>query len=468
VRRPARPVGRGAGVRGAGAPPLLAVGLAFALGCAGLTGPPPTVVVVTATWDGADALSVEQGLLEPLEQALSGVPGVQRADGRADDGLALVELTLAGDDLSVVRDAIPTSALPADAGVPVVVRREPGVVWLGVSPERVELVASELEQSPDVSEVVLHGRGEPEIEVEVDPVRLATYGLDVTTLISGLRTCHMEVPAGRIGGAEDPAGLAECPIAAVRIGDLATVSAAPGEVRALGPDGAAAILEVRTRNGRIGHLDATPLAEPVRARPADLRALHAALPDATIAIDGDDALIWGDVATPPAGFEIWAPRGEVNEVVVTGPDLDQVAALVHAVREEIGRAGPATWTDLAPERPEVDFVVDRDRAAALGIPIGSVADAIALAQGGLVVGQSGDADVRLIVEGATPEDVGAIVLRAQDGSQVPLSDLVTVTLGARRAILHKDRQRGASILVDGEVPDLSGIPIPAGMAITVR
>jgi multidrug efflux pump subunit AcrB len=464
VRRPARPVGRGAGV-----PPAL-LALAFTLGCAGLTAPPPTVVVVTATWDGADALSVEQGLLEPLEQALSGIPGVQRADGRADDGLALVELTLAGDDLSVVRDAIPTSALPADAGVPVVVRREPGVVWLGVSPERVELVASELQQSPDVSEVVVHGRGEPEIEVEVDPVRLATYGLDVTTLIAGLRTCHTEVAAGMIRGSapRDPAGISECPIGPARIGDLATVSAAPGEVRALGPDGAAAILEVRTRNERIAHLEATPLAEPVRARPADLRALHAALPAATVAIDGDDALIWGDVPTPPPGFELWAPPGDVNEVVVTGPDLDQVAALVHAVRTEIGRAGLGTWTDLPPERPEVDFAVDRERAAALGIPIGSVADAIALAQGGLVVGQSGHADVRLIVAGATPEDVGAIVLRAQDGAQVPLSDLVTVTRSARRSILHKDRQRGASILVDGEVPDLGGVAIPVGMAIVVR
>ncbi len=80
-------------------------------------------------------------------------------------------------------------------------------------------------------------------------------------------------------------------------------------------------------------------------------------------------------------------RPQLFQVNLGGPDLDRLATYAETLKERLGAMGGMTDMDtsLSLRKPEVQVAVDREAAADLGIPVGSIADTLRVLVGGLPV-----------------------------------------------------------------------------------
>ena len=160
---------------------------------------------------------VERAVTERIEEAVSGVSGLVRITSRSLLGGSLVRLDFgwnANLDLAFleVREQIDRlgDVMPDEAVRPAVLRLNPGdrpimIIALRGSDDLVQLkrvakevVARRLEAITEVSRVQVTGGYDPQIEVQVDASKLATYNLDLNQLASALQRANVALPGGMI------------------------------------------------------------------------------------------------------------------------------------------------------------------------------------------------------------------------------------------------------------------------------
>jgi HAE1 family hydrophobic/amphiphilic exporter-1 len=176
----------------------------------------PRLVVYT-TDQGAAPAEVERFITEPVEQAISTVPGVQGVESVTREGASLVTARFAwGTDMEFaalnVREKLDNirDNLPERATRPVVLRTDPRsepILALSVAggrdlpglKELSELVFKRrLEQIDGVALAQVTGGVEREIHVEVDPRALESLGLTVPDVSAALRDANVAAPGGTI------------------------------------------------------------------------------------------------------------------------------------------------------------------------------------------------------------------------------------------------------------------------------
>ncbi|HEY0020326.1 MAG TPA: efflux RND transporter permease subunit [Longimicrobium sp.] len=176
----------------------------------------PRLVVYT-TDQGAAPAEVERFITEPVEQAISTVPGVQGVESVTREGASLVTARFAwGTDMEFaalnVREKLDNirDQLPDLAGRPVVLRTDPRsepIMALSVAggrdlpglKELSELVFKRrLEQIDGVALAQVAGGVEREIHVEVDPRLLESFGLTVQDVSTALKEANASAPGGTI------------------------------------------------------------------------------------------------------------------------------------------------------------------------------------------------------------------------------------------------------------------------------
>ncbi len=176
----------------------------------------PRLVVFTSNAGVAPA-EVERFITEPVEQAVSTVPGVQNVESTSREGGSLVTVRFAwGTDMDFaalgVREKLDNlrDALPELASRPVVLRTDPRsepVMALSVAgsrdlPALKDLAESvfrrRLEQIDGVAQATVTGGLEREIQVEVDPRLLESYGLTIDDLAATLDAANASAPGGTI------------------------------------------------------------------------------------------------------------------------------------------------------------------------------------------------------------------------------------------------------------------------------
>jgi HAE1 family hydrophobic/amphiphilic exporter-1 len=176
----------------------------------------PRLVVYT-TDQGAAPAEVERFITEPVEQAVSTVPGVQGVESVTREGASLVSARFAwGTDMEFaalnVREKLDNirDQLPDLAARPVVLRTDPRsepVMALSVAggrdlpglKELSELVFKRrLEQIDGVALAQVTGGVEREIHVEVDPRLLESFGLTVQDVSTALKDANAQAPGGTI------------------------------------------------------------------------------------------------------------------------------------------------------------------------------------------------------------------------------------------------------------------------------
>lgn len=172
-------------------------------------------VVVSVSYSGADAESVEQQIAKPVEDALSSVSNVKHITSKSKTGRSQVTLELNFDadvdaaavDASQKVNAIRKS-LPDDADDPVVEKRDmdaaPIIDLALVSSHPLDemysladnTLTNDFTKADGVLDVELSGGRDKEIAVKVDRDRLSYYGISMNDIISALKRENKLAPSG--------------------------------------------------------------------------------------------------------------------------------------------------------------------------------------------------------------------------------------------------------------------------------
>ncbi len=156
------------------------------------------------------------------------------------------------------------------------------------------------------------------------------------------------------------------------------------------------------------------------------------------------------------------------QFVLQNADFDALAAelpkFLQAMRKLPGLS--SVNEDLHLDRPELWLHIDRDQAAALGVPIRDVARTLQVLTSGLQVStfKRGVRQYKVIAslqpgERADPQDVGAVNLRGDGGRMIPLANLVkTDERAGTAARYHYNRAPSATISAN-----LDGITLGEGI-----
>ncbi len=246
----------------------------------------PTVSVRT-NLPGASPEEVETELIEPIEEVVNTVAGIDELRAIAGNGSAVIIITFdLSRDIDVaaqdVRDKVSTviRRLPDDADPPTVSKFDNDsqpVITFALAGNRSlrelteiadKIVKEKLETGRGVGEVDLVGDAERTININIDPDRLAAQGIPIAAVRDAVVRENSEVPGGNITGPQkeqtlrtmgrlkDAAAFGEIVIATkdgvpVRLRDVATVEDGSAERRSIARlNGQASVsLNVRRQSG---------------------------------------------------------------------------------------------------------------------------------------------------------------------------------------------------------------------------
>jgi HAE1 family hydrophobic/amphiphilic exporter-1 len=191
-------------------------------------------LVVRAAYPGAAPSEVERAVTEPVERAVAGLAGLERTTSITRHGISVVTLRFAwGTRMDYaalgVRERLDEvrGALPSTVARPTVVRTDPSAApvltvvvsaadarasttssALDARPRLValhqlgqlsdDLIRRRLEQLDGVAEATVVGAPDREIQVDADPVRLASLGLTLDDLAAALASANQSAPGGSV------------------------------------------------------------------------------------------------------------------------------------------------------------------------------------------------------------------------------------------------------------------------------
>ena len=180
--------------------------------------PPVTigVVSVSSSLPNASAQNVELLVTEPIENAISGISGVDTVTSTSSEGSANVIVQLADGydpnqaDIDIQEAMGPLARrLPTNATAPVVRKFDPNaspimdVAFTGASLDQLYDIATndiapDLQSVPGVGQVNVSGGLQREIEIQVDYSKLAAYGVTMAQVSSALSNANVAAPSGSV------------------------------------------------------------------------------------------------------------------------------------------------------------------------------------------------------------------------------------------------------------------------------
>lgn len=173
-------------------------------------------VVVTVTEPGASPEEIESDVTNKIEDAIGGISGIDHTFSTSAEGVSIVAVQfLLEKDVNVaaqeVRDKVSSIPdLPAGIDPPQISKLDPGafpVMTLALSSNRPVRDISEyadkvlrprVEGVQGVGQVTLIGDQARQINVWVNPDRLAAYGLPATAVLQAIQRQNVQLPAGHV------------------------------------------------------------------------------------------------------------------------------------------------------------------------------------------------------------------------------------------------------------------------------
>ncbi len=221
-----------------------------------------TIVSVSTRWDGAGPEEVEREIVDPQEDELKGISGLEEMTSTSAQGVGTIRLQfrLGMDKEEALREVSErlrrVPRYPDTADEPVVEASDPEnrdyIAWMVLSTSDPKLdirtlqdfaedrIKPRLERVPGVSEVNVLGGRERQVRIRFDPEALARLGLSVSDVRRAIVAANRDVSAGLVedakfdvrlrtmGQAETPEDLeqiviAESPAGPVFLRDVAEV-----------------------------------------------------------------------------------------------------------------------------------------------------------------------------------------------------------------------------------------------------
>ncbi len=171
-------------------------------------------VTVSVTYSGASPAEVEQGIILAIEEAVSGLEGVDEVSSSATEGRGTVTVTLLnGGDLQKLAQDVQSevdriSTFPDEADEPSVeiASRKRDVIALALYGDLSEQVLhgladdfrNSLLQNPAITQVELSGTRPLEISIEIPQAKLRAYNLTLDQVAQSLSAAAIELPGGGI------------------------------------------------------------------------------------------------------------------------------------------------------------------------------------------------------------------------------------------------------------------------------
>ncbi|HKA33072.1 MAG TPA: efflux RND transporter permease subunit [Candidatus Binatia bacterium] len=176
----------------------------------------PTVTV-TATLKGSSVEEMETAVTKPIEDAISTIDGIDELRAVIKDGISVITVQFileksADVAAQEVRDKVSTilSQLPTGTDPPVIQKFQVDampVMKIAVSGKRNlrelseiarKQIKEDIESLRGVGQVIMVGRQERAVTIDVDPDRLAAYNLSIAQVKRAVQAENVEVPGGRV------------------------------------------------------------------------------------------------------------------------------------------------------------------------------------------------------------------------------------------------------------------------------
>lgn len=182
----------------------------------------PTVVSVRTSYPGANADIIESQITEPLEKSINGIDGIRNISSSSNQGSSniTIEFNLdknIDDAANDVRDKVSQAArsLPKDIdGNPTVSKADANsqaVITMTIQSDKRDVmelsdyaenvISERLQTISGVSSVQIQGQRKYAMRIRIDPGKLAAYGLTSADLVDALNRENVELPSGKITGA---------------------------------------------------------------------------------------------------------------------------------------------------------------------------------------------------------------------------------------------------------------------------
>lgn len=176
-------------------------------------------ITISVPYPGADPEEVEEGISRKIESAIEGLEGIKQYTTQSTEGLGSATIEVREDyDVDDVLERVRTkvnaiSTFPVDSEKPVIsellLKDVVSLIYLAgdMSERRIkewsEKIKDEIQQLPNISQVVTFGARDYEIAIEVSEERLRQYGLSFSEVAGAVRRSSLNLAGGTIRTREE-------------------------------------------------------------------------------------------------------------------------------------------------------------------------------------------------------------------------------------------------------------------------
>ncbi len=176
------------------------------------------MITINTGWRAAAPEEVESEIIEPQEDVLRGLPGIDKMVSSASSGYASISLSFTVDTdlqralVEVINRLNQVPRYPADITEPQIIvgpdQDSTAIAWFSLTArpgnDRVmasysdfvrEVVQARIERVPGISKSIAHGGRDNEVRITFDPFEAAALGIDIPTL-AGLTGNNNDVSGG--------------------------------------------------------------------------------------------------------------------------------------------------------------------------------------------------------------------------------------------------------------------------------
>ncbi|MCB8817585.1 efflux RND transporter permease subunit [Desulfosporosinus shakirovi] len=174
------------------------------------------IITVTTGYSGAGAEEIEEDVVKPIEDAVSGISGIDTLKSISKEGIGqtIITFTMETDMNSAfldVQKAVDGASgkLPEDVNSPILTKIDmdaQSVLTLGLTgtipydqlQNEAEKIKEDLAKIPGIGQVSLQGAEDKQLAIRLDKTALDYYRVNVNSLLTKLKTENSNLPAGRI------------------------------------------------------------------------------------------------------------------------------------------------------------------------------------------------------------------------------------------------------------------------------
>lgn len=173
------------------------------------------VILITTTLKGANPDVVDASITSVIESSINTTPGIEHIQSSSSPGVSSISITFALDkNIDVAYNEVQAKVsqvlrrLPNDTDPPIVQKVDTNaaaVIWLALSGDRTiqqlnlyanNILKKKFETIDGVGEVMLGGRRDRVIRVNISSERMAAYKLTANDLIAAFGREHVQLPGG--------------------------------------------------------------------------------------------------------------------------------------------------------------------------------------------------------------------------------------------------------------------------------